>query len=185
PGEALPFAEPIVFHVLSGKRVDIKTAPIEIPFQDGPEFSWFEDSKNIYYDYDERGYKAKELRVVDPSTGEQKVLIREQSDQYVDPGKTFYRFATQSQEIVWTSERDGWNHIYVYSQKTGQLINQVTKGPWVVHHILHVDDKNHRIYFQANGREKNEDPYQGHVYSVGFDGSGLTALTTENADHAA
>jgi hypothetical protein len=65
---------------------------------------------------------------------------------------------------VWTSERDGWNHIYLYSQKSGQLINQLTKGPWVVERILHVDEKNRRIYFQANGREKNEDPYQAHLY---------------------
>ena len=184
PGESLPYAEPIVFHIPSGKRVDIKTAPIEIPFQDGPEFGWLDDSKTFYYDNDDRGFKAKELRVVDPSSGEQKTLIREQSDQYVDPGKTFYRFATSSQEIVWTSERDGWNHIYLYSQKSGQLINQLTKGPWVVERILHVDEKNRRIYFQANGREKNEDPYQAHLYSVAFDGSGLTALTSENADHS-
>ena len=161
----------------------MKSPPIEIPFQDGPEFSWFDDSKSFYYDDDARGFKAKELRAVDPATGEQKVLIREQSDQYVDPGKTFYRFASQTQEIVWTSERDGWNHIYLYSQKSGQLENQVTKGPWVVQQIIYVDEKSRRIYFQANGREKHEDPYQTHLYSVSFDGSGLTLLSPENADH--
>jgi dipeptidyl-peptidase-4 len=183
PGELLPQAEPVVFHIPSGKRIDVKSPPIEIPFQDGPEFAWFEDSKNFYYDDDARGYKGTELRIVDPSTGEQKVLVREQSDQYVDPGKIFYRFSRATGEIVWTSERDGWNHIYLYNQASGQLENQVTTGPWVVRRIEYVDEKNRRIYFLANGREKNEDPYQTHLYSVGFDGKGLTLLTPENADH--
>ena len=55
---------------------------IELPFQDGPGFDWFPDSKSFHYDYDVRGYKAKELRVVDATTGEQKILVREQSDSY-------------------------------------------------------------------------------------------------------
>ena len=71
---------------------------IELPFQDGPDFEWFPDSKSFYYDYDERGYKAKELRVVDASTGEQKVLVREQSDSYLDPGESFYRFVEADPE---------------------------------------------------------------------------------------
>ncbi len=84
------------------KRIDVEAASIELPFQDGPGFEWFPDSKSFYYDYDERGYKAKELRVVDASTGEQKVLVREQSDSYVDPGETFYRFVEATGEILWT-----------------------------------------------------------------------------------
>jgi len=185
PGEVLPKAEPIIFEIQSGKRTEVKTTPLELPFQDGPGFEWFPDSKHIYYDYDERGFKAKELRVVDPETGEEKVLIREHSDQYVDPGETFFRFVDATGEILWTSERDGWNHLYIYSQKTGQVETQLTQGPWVVRRIEQVDDKNHKVYFSAGGREKNEDPYQTHLYSVGFDGKGLTLLTPENANHTA
>ena len=72
---------------------------------------------------------------MDPETGAQRVLIREQSERYVDPGETFFRFAHDSGEIVWSSERDGWNHLYLYNAKTGHLINQVTQGPWVVRQI--------------------------------------------------
>jgi dipeptidyl-peptidase-4 len=185
PGESLPTAEPIIFDIPSGKRTDVKTAPLEIRFQGGPGFDWYPDSKSIFYDYSERGEKAIELRVVDPATGVQKVLIREQSERYVDPGETFFRFAHDSGEIVWSSERDGWNHLYLYSEKTGQLINQVTQGPWVVRQILAVDEKARRVYFLGCGREKDEDPYLTHVYSVGFDGKGLTLLTPEKANHAA
>jgi dipeptidyl-peptidase-4 len=184
PGEVLAKAEPIIFDIQSGKRIDVQSAPIELPFQDGPGFDWFPDSKSFRYDYDERGFKAKELRIVDASTGEQKVLVREQSDSYVDPGETFYSFVENTGEILWSSERDGWNHLYLYNGKTGHLENQVTAGPWVVRHVEHIDEKNRRVYFMANGREKAEDPYQAHLYSVGFDGKGLQLLSPEDADHS-
>lgn len=184
PGEVLAKAEPIIFDIQSGKRIDVHGVSIELPFQDGPGFEWFPDSKSFYYDYDERGYKAKELRVIDTATGEQRVLVREQSDTYVDPGETFFRFVEGTDEILWTSERDGWNHLYLYS-KTGQLENQITQGPWVVRQIEHIDAKNRRVFFSASGREKNEDPYQSHLYSVGFDGKGLQLLSPENANHLA
>jgi dipeptidyl-peptidase 4 len=184
PGEVLAKAAPIIFDVQSGKRIEVQTAPLELPFQDGPGFDWFSDGKSFYYDYDERGYKAKELRIVDGSTGEQKVLIREQSDTYVDPGETFYHFADEIEEILWSSERDGWNHLYLYNGKTGQLENQITRGNWVVREIEHVDEKDRIAYFLANGREKGEDPYQTHLYSVGLDGKDLRLLSAENANHS-
>jgi dipeptidyl-peptidase-4 len=183
PGEVLAKADPIIFDIQSGRRTDVKSASIELPFQEGPGFEWFPDSKSFFYDYDERGYKAKELRVVDASTGEQRVVLRQQSDPYVDPGETFYRFIKGTGEILWSSERDGWNHLYLYS-KTGQLENQITQGHWVVQQIEYVDEPSRRVYFTASGREKDEDPYQTHLYSVGFDGKGLQLLTPENATHS-
>ncbi|HEY1463135.1 MAG TPA: prolyl oligopeptidase family serine peptidase, partial [Terriglobales bacterium] len=104
-------------------------------------------------------------------------------DDYMDPGETFFHFVHSTGEIFASSERDGWNHLYLYHGDTGQLENQVTSGPWVVDRIEYVDEKNHRVFFRANGREKNEDPYQSHLYSIGFDGKGLTPLTPENANH--
>jgi dipeptidyl aminopeptidase/acylaminoacyl peptidase len=123
------------------------------------------------------------LRVVDASTGEQSVLLREQSDPYVDPGETMYRFVEGTGEILWTSERDGWNHLYLY-RKDGQLEDQLTQGPWVVRGIEQVDEKNRRVYLSASGREKNEDPYQTHLYSIGLDGKDLQLLSPEKANHS-
>lgn len=183
PGEVLAKATPIIFDIQSGRRIDVDSASIELPFQDGPGFDWVPDSKSFRYDYDDRGFKAKELRVVDASTGEQRVLLREQSDTYVDPGETMYRFVEGTGEILWTSERNGWNHLYLYS-KAGELENQITKGTWVIRSIESVDEKNRRVYFSASGREKGEDPYQTHLYSVGLDGKDLQLLSPENANHS-
>src|SRR5579862_9447922 len=136
PGEQLATAEPIIFDIPSGKRTEVKTPPLELPFQNGPGFDWFPDSKSFYYDDDSRGIKSIELRVVDAQTGEQKVLIREQSEKYVNPGETSFRFLRDSGEILWSSERDGWNHLYLYNEKTGELKNQITQGQWVVRQIV-------------------------------------------------
>jgi dipeptidyl aminopeptidase/acylaminoacyl peptidase len=183
PGEILATAAPLIFEIRSGRRIAVKTPPLELPFQEGASFEWSPDGKSIVYNYDERGFKAKEIRSVDPQSGEQKLLLREQSDTYVDPGETFYRFARGSGEMLFTSERDGWNHIYLYD-KDGKLENQVTEGDCVVTEISFVDEKKRRVYFLASGREKGEDPYQTHLFSIGFDGKELMALSPENANHS-
>src|SRR5437763_4968659 len=183
PGEVLPKAEPIIFEVQSGKRIEVKTAPIEMQFQGGPGFDWYEDSKAFSYDAWERGEKSIELREADAGTGEQRVVVREKSDRYVDPGETHFRILHETGDVLWTSERDGWNHLYLSSLKTGELRGQLTLGPWVVRQIVDADEKGRRVYFLANGREKDEDPYQTHLYVVGFDGKGLALLAPENASH--
>lgn len=183
PGEALPKAQIMVFDVLSGKRVDVKTDPLDIPFQGGPGFfDWFPDGKSFYYEHGTRGNKETELRVVDAAIGDEKVLISEQDGQYIDPGEHFVRFVPDNGGILWSSERDGWNHLYLYNNN-GELQNQVTEGPWVVRQIEYIDAKNRVVYFLANGREKGEDPYLTHLYRVNFDGSGLELLTPGNASH--
>jgi dipeptidyl-peptidase 4 len=183
PGEVLPKAEPIILEVQSGKRIEVKTAPIEMQFQGGPGFDWYADSKTFSYDASERGEKSIELREVDASSGEQRVVIREKAERYVDPGETHFRILHETGDVLWTSERDGWNHLYLSSLKTGELRVQLTQGPWVVRQIVEVDEKARRVYFLANGREKDEDPYQTHLYAVGLDGKGLTLLTPENGTH--
>ena len=183
PGEVLPKAEPIIFEIQSGKRIEVKTAPVEMQFQGGPGFDWYAESKAFSYDASERGEKSIELREVDAGTGEQRIVLREKGEKYVDPGETHFRILHETGDVLWTSERDGWNHLYLSSLKTGELRGQLTQGPWVVRQIVDVDEKARRIYFLANGREKNEDPYQTHLYVLGFDGKGLTLLTPENATH--
>lgn len=183
PGEILSKAQPIIFDIPSGKRIEVQTDPLDLEFQGGPGFEWFKDSKRIYYMFRSRGEKSAELREVDAETGKERVLVREESTTYVDPGENRVEMAGDGAGILWTSERDGWNHIYLYSGKTGQLENQVTQGHWVVRGIQHVDEKARVVYFLACGREAGEDPYLTHLYKINFDGSGLKLLTPEHANH--
>ncbi len=183
PGEVLPKAEPLIFDIPSGRRIDVQTDPLEIHFQGGPRFRWFKDSKRFHYTFRARGSKRAEFREVDAETGKQRVVVKEESNTYVDPGLNRAEIVKEGAEILWTSERDGWNHIYLYNGQTGQLENQVTKGPWVVRSIGHVDEKARQVYFLAGGRESGEEPYLTHLYKINLDGTGLQLLTPENANH--
>ncbi|MGD0696166.1 MAG: DPP IV N-terminal domain-containing protein [Terriglobia bacterium] len=184
PGEVVPTAAPIIFDLPSGKRIDVETDPLEIYFQDGPDFTWFKDGKRFHYMFQSRGYKRSEFRVVDAETGKQHTVMGEESENYIDPGENSAQIVKEGAEILWTSERDGWNHIYLYNGETGQLENQVTKGSWPVRRIAHVDEKARQVYFLAGGREAGEDPYLTHLYRVNFDGTGLKLLTGEHGNHA-
>lgn len=81
------------------------------------------------------------------------------------------------------SERDGWNHLYLYDALTGRVKNQITKGKWVVRKVVNVNEKTRQITFQASGREKDHDPYLIHYYRINFDGSRLVQLTEGNGNH--
>ncbi len=187
PGEVLPTAMPIVFDLETQQRVDVKTPPLQIQFQGGPGFTWLPDSRHFYYDYDERGEKAIDLREVDATTGEQRTIIREVAEPYpyVDPGETMYRFIDHDQEVLWTSERSGWNQLYLYDADTGRLLRALTHGDWVVRRIVSVDEKAHQVYFLAGGVQKGMDPYYTQLYRVNLDGTGLKLLTPEDANHTA
>lgn len=67
--------------------------------------------------------------------------------------------------------------------QSGALKRQITSGNWNVADVLHVDDRGRVLYFVGVGREAGRDPYFQHLYRVSMDGSGLTLLTPEDANH--
>ena len=81
------------------------------------------------------------------------------------------------------SERDGWNHLYLFDGATGALKNQITKGDWVVRAVQNVDEAKRQIWFSAGGMYPGKDPYFANYYRINFDGTGLTRLTPEDADY--
>lgn len=85
-------------------------------------------------------------------------------------------------ELIQWSERDGWAHLYLYDGE-GNLKNRITSGPWHVDQIIKVDDAKRVIYFLANGKEKDENPYYEHLYRANLDGSGLQQVTAGDYFH--
>ena len=85
-------------------------------------------------------------------------------------------------KLIQWSERDGWAHLYLYDDQ-GNLKNRITKGPWHVENVVKVDEKAGVIYFTANGKNADENPYYEHLYRVNLDGSGLQQLTKGNYFH--
>ncbi len=141
---------------------------------------WLGTNDKLYFSRTSRDLKRIDLCVLDIASGSTKVLIEERMNTYVEmrrPG-----LVNGGKEIVHWSERDGWGHFYLYNEN-GQLQRQLTSGPWHAEDIEGIDDKSRTLYFTANGREANEDPYYLHLYRVQLDGSGLRSLNPAEADH--
>lgn len=182
PGDELRFKVPCIFEVESGRRL----IPSTELFSHQYELSglmWNADSKAITFEYNERGhkvYRVLEMSVVDGSV---RTLIEEKEEKYVNYPRIYRNYLSDGKRIIWSSERDNYNHLYLYDRATGKPLNQITKGEWYVRGVQQVDEANEVIYFSANGMKKGEDPYLIHYYKINFDGSNLVELTPEEGMH--
>ncbi len=177
--------EPVVFDIAGRAMTRIDCRPLLEPFlmwEGGGSGTWSKDGRCIYFAETERGYHKVHLYEADPQSGKTRLILTEASSTCIDPGMTWLRILGNGKEFIWSSERDGWCHLYLIDGKTGKA-RQITRGEFVVRTILHVDEKARQLYFSAGGREPGRDPYLRHVYRVGLDGSGLRLLTAEVADH--
>jgi dipeptidyl aminopeptidase/acylaminoacyl peptidase len=73
--------------------------------------------------------------------------------------------------------------VYRLNGHTGGVRKPLTSGNWAVREILHVQEPKKTVFFVASGREQDQDPYNRHLYRVGFDGTRLKRLTPESGDH--
>lgn len=182
PGDELRFKVPCIFEVESGRRLIPSTELFSHQYElSGP--MWNADSKAITFEYNERGhkvYRVLEMSVVDGSV---RTLIEEKEEKYVNYPRIYRNYLSDGKRIIWSSERDNYNHLYLYDRATGKPLNQITKGEWYVRGVQHVDEANEVIYFSANGMKKGEDPYLIHYYKINFDGSNLVELTPEEGMH--
>ena len=142
-----------------------------------PNFWLSPSAEKLYFSRTSRDLKRIDLCVADTKTGAVTVLIEERFNTYID--FVTPKLVGDGDEIIHWSERDGWAHLYLFDGE-GKLKNQITKGPWHVESIEGVDERNRVVYFVANGREKDEDPYYQHLYKVNFNGTGLTLLNKGN-----
>ncbi|MFB2119257.1 DPP IV N-terminal domain-containing protein [Parapedobacter sp. 2B3] len=185
PGDALPQYQPVLFCVDSKESfaVDPELIPNQYSLS---RLEWREDSRAFTFEYNQRGHQRYEIFSMDASTGAVKSLVVETSRTFIDySGKRFRRDIGDGKEIIWASERDGWNHLYLYDGHTGKVKNRITQGDWVVRSVVHVDEDKRYLIFTGSGHAADQDPYFVQYYRVNFDGSGLTALTPENGNHQA
>jgi len=67
--------------------------------------------------------------------------------------------------MIWASERDGWEHLYLLDDATHRL-KSITRGDWVVRSVQKVDEPKRQIWFEASGMNPGEDPYFAHEYRI-------------------
>jgi hypothetical protein len=185
PGDKYDVLEMNLFFVDTKEQIKVDVEPWDVIGM--PRLRWAKDNASFTF---ERAYRNQQRLCVirvDAKTGKSKVLIDERSETFVNinynPAEPNY--IDESNEIIWSSERDGWRHLYLYDSRTGELKNQITKGEWVVRGLDHVDAKNCVIYFKASGMDAGVDPYYIKYYRVNFDGSGMVCLTPGEGTHTA
>jgi dipeptidyl aminopeptidase/acylaminoacyl peptidase len=142
---------------------------------------WHGTAQKFYIARTSRDLKRIDICEVDVQAGKVKAVIEERLNTYVEIRRL--GLVNGGQEMIQWSERDGWGHFYLHDAN-GKVKNAITSGPWHAEDIVSIDEKNRVLYFTANGREANEDPYYLHVYRVNFDGTNLRLLNPGDFDHS-
>ncbi len=192
PGDALDIACPALFDVGTKKEIEIDNALLPNAY-DITTPVWWKDGRGFTFEYNQRGHQVYRVIEVDAQTGKARTLIEEVSSTFIDyrpltaglsdTGKKVRRDLNDGKEIIWASERDGWEHLYLYDGVTGRVKNQITKGNWVVRSVDRVDEDTRQIWFQAAGMNPGQDPYFTHYYRINFDGTNLTKFADADGNH--
>jgi dipeptidyl aminopeptidase/acylaminoacyl peptidase len=183
PGDRIDIAKPQLFNVVRKRHIPISNELCPNPWSISG-VHWVPDSGRFTFLYNQRGHQVLRIISVDAGTGEVRTIIDEQSKTFIDyANKKYSYYLDATNEIIWMSERDGWNHLYLYDAETGRVKNQITKGEWVVRRIERIDEAERQIWFRAGGIREGQDPYYIHFCRVNFDGSGLVVLTEGDGTH--
>ena len=197
PGESeAPIVELLVFDMETKEKCKVEADRFKdqmISIESAPRLArnrdddhrpgmWLSETPDkVYFTRTSRDLKRIDVCVADAATGEVKVLIEERLNTYVETRRL--GLVNNGEELIHWSERDGWAHFYLYDGDGNQK-NQITSGPFHCNNITGIDERNRVLFFTANARESDEDPYYIHLYRVNFDGTGLRLLDPGNFNHS-
>ncbi len=188
PGDKYPHYEPSLFAVSDRRQIKPAVDRFEHEWET-PRLHWRRDRTHFTYEQVDRGHQRLRVIDVDIHTGTVRNVIDERSKTFIwtahteNLGLNLVNWLDQTDEIIYASETDGWRHLYLYDVQEAKLKGQITNGPWVVRAIDRIDEEKRQIWFQAGGKNSDQDPYFIHYYRVNFDGSELVALTEANGSH--
>jgi dipeptidyl-peptidase-4 len=148
------------------------------------DIEWTPDARRLVFISSSRDHRRATVRVADAATGEVRDVMEEVEQTFYESGfrSSNWRVLAATGEMIWYSQRDDWGHLYLVDLETGRLKNRITHGAWNVLDIVRIDEHSRTIWLNGVGREPG-DPYFRYLYRVRLDGSGLTLLTPDSADH--
>ncbi|MDX1939654.1 MAG: S9 family peptidase [Saprospiraceae bacterium] len=113
-----------------------------------PRMEWMPDGKEIMIQQLNRKQNESKIMLCNPKTGVANTIFSEKDEAWVDAARG-WEWVNDNKEFVWTSEQDGWRHLYLIS-RDGKSVKTITKGNYDVIQTTLIDDKNDIIYFMAS-----------------------------------
>lgn len=181
PGDPWTLYTPYVFYPREQKVLKVKAEPID--FLSAPQPHWRGNDARYYtYEKMDRGHQRFRIIEVDANDASTRQVVDEQTNTFIYNNRNFTHYLPATNQLIRTSEKSGWNHLYLVDLITGKE-KPVTSGQWVVRGVDSIDPVKKEIWFRASGMAAGEDPYNIHYYRIGFDGSNLKALTPAIGNH--
>ena len=178
-----------IYNLTTGKTVYLKTpmgpvsgdsvtSPVPVYFTN---IAWAPNGETIYIFELNRNQNDCRLVAYDTRTGLRKAeLYRETDDKYVEPLHPIEFLPWDEDKFIMQSQRDGYNHLYLYDTK-GRLLRQLTNGPWVVQEVLGFNTQQKSIIIASNAYH----PLHRWLYSVSVKNGKMQALTHDDGVHRA
>lgn len=169
-GEANSKLEIYIYDITTQK---LEKANIEGEYEYVIRINWTNDSKGLAIQTMNRHQSNLKMHLVDVSSNTDKIIFEESHDKYIEVPTTI--FLTSKNQFIITSEKDGYNHMYLYDI-SGKLINQITKGNWEVTDIYGIEEKTGVVYYQST----ELGAISRTVYSVKLNGGAKKQLSTKS-----
>ena len=170
----------VSLHMYDLKSKTSKEVKVSKPYTDFyiPRIKWTNQDNVLSAQYTNRHQNHLDLWMIDAENMKADLVLAEKDTAYIDV--TFDLTFLKDDSFIWTSEKDGYNHIYHYN-KNGKLINQITKGNWEVTNYYGYDKKTDRIFYQSveNGSTNRD------VYAIDVNGRNKTRLTKSDGTNGA
>ncbi len=139
--------------------------------------NWLTDSKHIAIQRLNRQQTVLDLLVADAASGEARTVLTEKDQYWINISNDLH-FLKDGKRFLWSSERTGYRHLYLYDLE-GKELAQLTKGEWEVTAVNAVDEAKGLVYFTGTAKS----PLERHLYRVSLEGSAVSRLTIHNGTH--
>ncbi len=181
PGDRIAQRWPRLFRA-DGTEVSLDRSAFANPWSIDHE-RWSADGRTFFFLCNDRGHQGVRLLAADAATGAVRTVAEERSATFVDyPNKVWMHWLGEDQ-ILWMSERDGWNHLYLVDVASGRVARRITEGRWMVRSVEHVDEAARAVTVGVMGIDAGQDPYHLHHLRVPIDGGPPVRLTHGDGTH--
>lgn len=168
-----------VYNVSTHKTIFLKTGEPKEQFL--TNITWSLDEKSIFIAVLNRDQNHMKLNQYNAESGEfVKTLFEEKSDKYVEPERGPIFFKNKPDQFLWFSNRDGWDHLYLYNIN-GNLLEQITKGKWQVIRVCGFDKEEKKLFYIST----EESPIEMNIYSLEMATKKTEKISAVKASHDA